>query len=127
MNHIDQSPFGKTPVSFSGKIFGLLSELSMLKWFDQIYQALLRPTMTANVAFIATPTGTHAVYTFNFPKNSVKPGDGLVLGSPVPPSGTCFTVHCSIPDVVQLLFHNYSGFVSSFPLGGTFTVTVLTT
>lgn len=110
------------------KVIGKLSLLNSVfaTWFNQIALALQRPTVSVPVTFPLTNSGQYASLSVTFPRGSVRPGvDGIVLASPVPPQGTCFSAHCSVDDLVVILFHNYSGSALAFALPQVFTVTIL--
>lgn len=124
MNQIDGNPFQKTPISIGGKIFGLLTEFSHLKWFDQIVIALTRPTITQSVSFVMTASGSSTDATIQFPENTVAVTDFPVLQSPIPPAGTCYTAHISNADQVVIRFNNYSGGALAVA-AATFGITVL--
>lgn len=125
MNQIDLNPFTKTPVSIGGKVYGMLSTV-FTKWFDQIAQALYRPSWSGNVSFNAIPSGQTSDFLVQFEAGTVNPfTDFPVLQSPGPLNGTCFTVSIGAPDQVFIHFCNFSGVNKGFPIPSHFGITIL--
>lgn len=124
MNHIDLAPLGEAVPIKAGKWIVKSVQL-WARWFNQVVEALDRPTITESITFPNTADGAHSVHTITFPTNTVKITDSVILTAPLPPSGTAFNPYITTPDTVDIAFENSSGAVQNFPLPEPFTVTIL--
>lgn len=124
MNHIDSPPLD-TPIKIGSLTFVFKAIEKWAKWFNQVFQALDRPTLTESLTFPATASGASAYHTVTFPANTFTVRDSVILTAPSPVSGTAFSAYINLPSEVVIAFENFSGGIQSFPLPSPFTVTIM--
>lgn len=133
LNNIDNAPL-TTPFEFdqaelntdTERFAGVISQFAWIQWFNQIVQALFRPTVTVPVLFGLTPAQSSSDFVVTFPAGLVSAIDIPVLQSPIPPAGTSFTVHMGAgKDQVVIRFNNYSAAPIGTGVPQNFVITVL--